>query len=164
MNNRQVEWADVEERAREWAGIILQEETGRDREGNLVDVDKYARTLRRRELEAWFDQVGYCELSQFIEMAYDDQADALKDRKKCKLLKPLPELTEHDGEAETHFFRVSQVTAEAIRQSLSVSACQYADTGMISVSALVEDDRWNGFDWMHDEFLSAGLDPLDYGL
>ena len=68
--------------------------------------------------------------------------------------------TEQDGTiSETRFFTLAPSRFLWLLEYGSLSAISPADytRSMISVSAYVEDGRWNGWDWMHDEFDSAGM-------
>lgn len=95
-----------------------------------------------------------------------------------RLLRELPELEErqHDALMEegvvnvTRFFQVSRATYAALVDWGGYAAiCPFArdelgDFYAISVAAFEEEGRWNGWDWLHDELLEAGLPPAAYGL
>lgn len=95
-----------------------------------------------------------------------------------RLLRELSELEERETDHRfedgitnvTRFFRVSQATYAALVEwggYAAVLPFAFGELGhfyAISVAAFEEDGRWNGWDWLHDELLGAGLEPAAYGL
>ena len=79
------------------------------------------------------------------------------------------EMRETDGNLETRFFHISKATAEWLLEHGTLAAimvCPPEDYGFWAISAegTLEADRWTGWDWMWDEFSSAGMNPSVYGL
>jgi hypothetical protein len=85
-----------------------------------------------------------------------------------KLLKQVHEGREtwQDGTVNvTRLFRVSRETWEAFKDYCGCTTALWGHAvPVISVAAFVEDGRWNGWGWLHDEMQLVGLDPEEYGL
>lgn len=68
----------------------------------------------------------------------------------------------------TKVFRISKATYEWLEEHGNLSAtCLHPpeDFGFyaLSVEAMVEDDdRWNGWHWLHDDLLNSGLLPHEF--
>ena len=60
---------------------------------------------------------------------------------------------------ETRFFTMAPSRFNWLLEHGTMAAVQPADhtRHLISVSAFIENGRWNGWDWMQSEFDSAGM-------
>ena len=77
--------------------------------------------------------------------------------------------TEFDGtKTQTRFFKVSKATYEWLEEHGCLSATALCGNDILSVAAFFEDwgsgEQWNGWNYLHDDFLNSGMCPADYGL
>ena len=84
-----------------------------------------------------------------------------------KLLKEVREERETwpDGTiVATKFFKVSRATRDSFGPfSGGATLARWGyECPQISVSAFEEDGSWNGWGWLHDEMIDAGLDPTQF--
>ena len=88
----------------------------------------------------------------------------------CREKKELRETEETiDGIVQTRIFRIAEKTAKWLQEYGTLAAimvCPPSDYGFwaITVEGSLENNRWTGWDWIWNEFTSAGMNPEVYGL